>query len=132
MKWDTREPCESCPYRKDAKREFWHPDHFKQLLEDDAAAYGMGAMYGCHATRKREEPSICAGWLINQIRRDFPSNMLRVHLIRRDDANQCVLQVTDGGHELYRSIEAMIEANFPGLLVRPSDLLRVQRGKKNA
>lgn len=116
MKWDTKEPCESCPYRKDARLEFWHPDHFKKLLEDDRVEHGLGSMYACHSTGKRPEPSICAGWLLNQKRRETPNNILRLNIIKNNEAFRCFEQVTDGGHELYESIEEMVEANFPELL----------------
>ena len=81
MRWDTREPCESCPYRKDAPIKKWDRAEFEDLLAHDANELG-GAVYGCHGTKKRVEgPSVCAGWLLDQQRRDFPSIQLRLLLM---------------------------------------------------
>lgn len=115
MKWDTKQPCESCPYRRDAKLEFWHPDHFKKLLQDDRNPV-TGPIYGCHATRKREVPSVCAGWLLNQKSRREPSIQLRLALMRHDEAVKLYEEISAGGLDLYDSIEEMVEANFPELL----------------
>ena len=115
MKWDTTEPCESCPYRKDARIEYWDKGEFAQLLKNDADPI-MGAIYGCHQTRKLEEPSICGGWLLDQQNRGVPSIQLRLALIRSKEAMTCLDKISDGGHERYSSIEEMIEANFPELL----------------
>lgn len=118
MKWDTREPCENCPYRKDAKLKLWDPAEFENLLVQDNNAYG-GAIFGCHGTAKLESPSVCGGWLLDQKRRNLPSIQLRLAVISSDAAAKALEAITDGGHKLYTSIAAMCRAN--GIRIR--DLL---------
>lgn len=110
MKWDTREPCKSCPYRKDAPLAMWDIREFIQVLANDADEL-RGGVYGCHATRHRQEPSVCAGWLVDQKRRGLPSIQLRLLLLKHTDAVNCLEEVSDGGHELFASIEEMVRAN---------------------
>ena len=109
MKWDLREPCGSCPYRRDAKLGLWHPSEFENLLE--AEERPLGATFGCHGTIKHDEPSVCIGWLLDQKRRDLPSIALRIRLAESPAAVDCLKEASDGGHELYESIEEMVEAN---------------------
>jgi hypothetical protein len=117
MKWDTKQPCESCPYRRDSKLKFWCESEFESLLANDASPI-LGHMFGCHGTRKNENPSICAGWLLDQIDRGLPSIMLRMSIIHSEEAVKLLDEVTDGGYELYSSIEEMVRANYPALLRR--------------
>lgn len=115
MKWDTKEPCQSCPYRKDVRTEYWAREEYEGLLDQDADPI-TGAIFGCHQTRKLPVPSICAGWLLDQKNRGVPSIQLRLSFIRNKVAVDCYNQVSDGGHELYGSIEEMVRANYPELL----------------
>ncbi len=111
MRWDTREPCESCPYRVDSKLELWHPQEFKTLLANNANEI-MGRIYGCHGTKKSlEGPQICGGWLFDQKRRNLPAIQLRIALARNPKAVTALEEVNDGGHELYESILEMCEEN---------------------
>lgn len=109
MKYDTKEPCSSCPYRRDAKISRWHPDEFDRLKEMDEST--MGAIFGCHATAKCEDLSVCAGWLLDQRERGVPSNAMRMALFTLPEAMEGMKAVGDGGHELYGSIDEMVEAN---------------------
>lgn len=109
MKWDTREPCGNCPYRKDAPLGLWHPENLDRLAQSEREM--MGATYGCHATIKAPDPSVCAGWLLMQKEHGVPSIALRLCLMQDDEALACFEAVTDGGHELYESVQEMIEAN---------------------
>jgi len=110
MGWETREPCASCPYRKDAPLRLWHRSEFENLLRQDANEFG-GAIFGCHGTRKLPQQQICGGWLLNQKRRNIPSIQLRLSLISSKAAREALRLVSDGGHELYGSIAAMCRAN---------------------
>lgn len=111
MKWDTREPCTSCPYRKDALKKMWAKEEFENLLAADANEFG-GAMFGCHKFRNHsEEAQVCGGWLLDQKRRGCPSIRLRLVLIHKPEAVKAIGEVTDGGHKLYPSIAAMCRAN---------------------
>lgn len=113
MKWDIREPCRSCPYRKDAPLGMWHPDEFHNLRRATSDTI-MGGVFGCHKYRHRpqEERQACAGYLITQRRDGVPSIQLRMKVIQDDEALACLEAVSDGGHELYESIEEMCEANL--------------------
>lgn len=111
MRWDTREPCESCPYRVDAQPEKWHQSEFEKLLMNNANEYS-GAIYSCHSSRLVPEGStVCAGWLLDQQRRGLPSIQLRVILCTNEAAVMALEEVSDGGHELYDSIEEMCKVN---------------------
>ena len=110
LKFDTREPCAKCPYRRDAPLALWDREHFTTLVANDRNEFG-GAVYGCHATRKLPEPSVCAGWLLDQIKRGLPSIQLRLALVRAGDVGPVLDAVSDVGHELYDSIGEMVEAN---------------------
>jgi len=112
VKWDTRKPCGSCPYRKDAPLRLWHPSEFENLLENDEDTL-RGHLFACHATKKAPEQSVCAGWLLDQDRRGLPSIQLRLVLNRSAEARQALEQVSDGGHRLYGSILEMVAANYP-------------------
>ena len=110
MKFDTKEPCKSCPYRKDAKLGLWHPCEFENLARTEQEL--VGAVFGCHATGKGKTPvSVCAGWLLAQRDAGVPSIALRMQLLQNPDALQGLETVSDGGHELYASVQEMIEAN---------------------
>lgn len=109
MKFDTKEPCGSCPYRKDAKLGLWHPQEFDNLARTEADP--LGSIFACHATGKKRHMSVCAGWLIKQREADLPSIMLRLRVGRDPTAREALETVSDGGHELYADVQAMIEAN---------------------
>lgn len=109
MKFDTESPCKSCPYRCDAKLGLWHPSEFDNLAATERSE--MGAVFACHGTGKRKEPSVCAGWMLDQQRRGFPSIALRHALLRNKSAVAILDVLSDGGHELYGSVQEMIEAN---------------------
>lgn len=103
---DQREPCAKCPYRKDAPLAFWHPDHFVKLAEDDTKDFGP--VYGCH----NQNGNVCIGWALDQRRRGLPCFSLRVAMMRDDGLAKQVEEATDGGHEMFKSIKAMVSANL--------------------
>lgn len=108
MGWTTREPCASCPYRIDVPPGTWHPEEFENLKAQDANQFG--SVFGCHATRKTG-PQVCGGWLLDQRNRGAPCISLRLALMTKPEAATAYEQVTDGGFELYESIEEMCAAN---------------------
>lgn len=111
MNWTTKKPCASCPYRKDAPLGFWDKSHFDKLSADDADPLN-GAIYQCHGTRKRPEGTdVCAGWLLDQKRRNIPSIQLRLALFRSKQACDLLEAVDPGELELYGSIDEMVDAN---------------------
>ena len=109
MNFDTPSPCGSCPYRKDAPLGLWHPSEFDNLALTERDTFG--SVFACHATAKKPEHSVCAGWLLSQREAGVPSLALRMRLMRDDAAVAALKAVTDGGHELYESVQDMIDAN---------------------
>lgn len=110
MKFDTKEPCKSCPYRKDAKLGLWHPSEFENLARTEEEI--PGAVFACHATGKGKTPmSVCAGWLLKQRDNGVPSIALRLSVLQNPEAGRALETVSDGGHDLYSSVQEMIEAN---------------------
>ena len=71
-------PCQTCPYRQDAPLGSWDPQHFVDVLRHD---HPMGAMWGCHKYARKQVQSFCAGWLLDQLRRNYPSLQLRVRML---------------------------------------------------
>lgn len=111
MGFRTREPCKTCPYRKDVPVGLWHPDEYSNLAAQDQKEFG--SLFGCHATGKEKGgPHVCAGWLLDQKSRGIPNLSLRIALIRSpDEAQPCLDEVhPPAGVEMYKSIEEMIEA----------------------
>lgn len=109
MKFDTLSPCGSCPYRTDAPLGLWHPLEFDNLARTERDQFG--SVFACHSTAKKPERSVCAGWLLSQRERGIPSLSLRLMLMRDPSAAAVLESVSDGGHELYASVQEMIEAN---------------------
>lgn len=56
----TIRPCGNCPWRKDAPRGYWHPEHFRAIAREcrDDGTHTMG----CHKSTP-ERQMVCAGWL---------------------------------------------------------------------
>lgn len=112
MKLETKSPCASCPYRKDAQLKLWHRSEFENLLAQDQNEV-MGGIFACHKYRHRpaEEQNFCAGWLLDQKRRRYPSIQLRLTFSVMGVTADQLDEITDGGHELYPSVKAMCLAN---------------------
>lgn len=107
-----KSPCASCPYRTDAPRGHWSREEFRGLLASENTT--LGAVYACHGHAKVEpkERGICAGWLLDQRRRNVPSIRLRMLLATNDAAAQAMRDATPGdGVKLYPTVKAMCRAN---------------------
>lgn len=103
-----RRPCEDCPWRVDAPREHWAPDHFESIFQncqDDGDRIML-----CHKSaalpaheRKR---LICQGWL-----RVIGTRAIgvRIALIFGDVTEEEMLD--KDGPELFQTFEAMLRAN---------------------
>jgi hypothetical protein len=104
-------PCENCPYRKDAPRKLWDREEFERLLETEADQ--IVATYACHKQGglPDAERGFCAGWLLDQRARGLPSIALRMKVLTDGEAAAALEVVSDGGHALYPSVEAMCRAN---------------------
>lgn len=95
-------PCGDCPWRKDAPREHWHPDHFREIAthcRDD----GQHAM-GCHKSTP-ERPRTCAGWLGVIGYESIGARLLAMRGGPRPE------DVVLDGLEMFSGYEEMLEAN---------------------
>ena len=103
-----RRPCTSCPWRVDAKRGYWDPQHFVDIFrncQDD----GLHVML-CHkagklpVTERDEVP--CQGWI-----RVMGFDAIGIRLLAMRD-KITVEEVEDkGGPELFPTFAAMLRAN---------------------
>jgi hypothetical protein len=109
-----KSPCENCPYRKDAPLQLWAKEEFEGLLASEQLDYtsgNFGKIYGCH----KQDGHVCVGWLIKQDENNFPSIQLRMSLSK----NKVTREYLDSLHcksELYKSVDEMINANYPEIL----------------
>lgn len=101
-------PCNNCPWRKDAPRSHWDPQHFRDIYrscQDD----GLHVML-CHkATAVPEEQRgnlICRGWVRVM---GCDSIGVRLLLIKGTITHED-LDVA-GGPELFKTFDAMLKAN---------------------
>lgn len=104
-------PCENCPYRKDAPRRLWHRSEFEDLLASETSEFG--GLYACHKFKgvPEQKRGLCAGWLLDQKKRNLPSIRLRLQLLQDPQVAKAYERVNDGGHEVFPSSEAMCRAN---------------------
>ncbi|GAB3761506.1 hypothetical protein GCM10028817_38970 [Spirosoma pomorum] len=73
----------------------------------------MGKVYGCH----KNDGSVCRGFLINQRERDIPSISTRLAIIT-NDIKPGYMESLTCSVPMYASIEDMINANYPALLLQ--------------
>jgi Family of unknown function (DUF6283) len=104
----VKKPCNNCPWRRDAPREHWDPQHFRDIwtnCQDD----GMNSML-CHkATALPAEERnglVCQGWIrvmgCNAIGVRIASMTGKVSLEEIEDRE---------GLDLFDSFEDMLRAN---------------------
>jgi hypothetical protein len=100
------QPCNNCPYRKDAPLRHWAVEEFINLIATEKSQFG--AVFGCH----KNNGSVCVGWLMKQDERYFPSIALRMslskHKITRD-----YLDKLNSPSPLFDTVEEMVKANYP-------------------
>jgi hypothetical protein len=103
-----RRPCESCPWRVDAPRGYWDPQHFVDIwrnCKDD----GMHVML-CHkstALPKEERGEIpCQGWI-----RVMGFSAIGVRLLALRNAVTPEEVEDKDGPELFPTFAAMLRAN---------------------
>lgn len=111
-----RRPCENCPWRVDAPRGYWDPQHFVDIwnsCQDD----GMAVML-CHkssALPKAERGDVpCQGWIRVM---GFDAIGVRL-LVMRGRASPEEVEDT-GGPALFPTFNAMMRANKIRLPRRP-------------
>lgn len=109
MDYKRTQPCNNCPYRKDAPLRHWAKEEFVNLMEKDGEQ--MGSTFGCH----KKDDHVCVGWLIDQDKRRLPSIMLRISLSQ----NKVTTEYLDKLHckaQLFPNIKEMVKANYPELI----------------
>lgn len=105
-----RKPCDNCPWRRDAPREYWDPTHFAEIwrnCQDD----GLHVML-CHkanampkGTPENEKP-ICQGWV-----RVMGFSAIGVRIAAMN-GHVTVEEVEDTkSMKLFKTFEAMLRAN---------------------
>ena len=102
-----KKPCANCPYRKDAPLALWSVEEFERLLDTENDV--IGSVFGCH----KKDDTICTGWLVKQIERDFPSNMMRMRLITSGTPWKDLDHYLENQPEMYATVLEMALANFP-------------------
>jgi hypothetical protein len=96
-----REPCATCPWRRDAVGVF----PAKAFVHSASVAYDAAfSTFACHTSGKKQ-PTTCAGFLLRN-----SVNNVSVRIALADGAIN-LQQVTDGGVELFFSYREMAIAN---------------------
>jgi hypothetical protein len=106
--FNKTQPCQNCPYRKDAPLWLWSIEEFKKVVSSEKSEYGR--VFLCH----KKDGNACVGWLIDQDRRGLPSIALRVELSKAGITREYMDKLSSPA-PLYDDIEQMCTANFPEL-----------------
>ena len=122
-----RRPCSSCPWRVDAPRDYWDPQHFVDIwrnCQDD----GTNIML-CHkatALPKEERPEVpCQGWIRVM---SFDAIGVRL-LVMRGQVTFEEVEDKDGP-KLFQTFAAMMKANKIPLPRRSRTTPRTVRGRR--
>lgn len=105
-----KDPCASCPYRKDTPPGVWAAEEYNKLPRwDDPLA--MAGVFLCHHSTTTGQDTICRGWM--EVHRQNLS--VRVALFSADlsDSPETMLQPTKV--ELYNSGAEACEAGMRGV-----------------
>lgn len=116
MTFARRKPCPNCPFRKDAKLAYWHPEMYLMLQDiertEGDVATGMKT-FGCHQDRhgppKAVEP--CVGWLLNQRENGIPNLGLRLLLAMRPEAGKQFEECEPDG-DMYETVTELVDENL--------------------
>ncbi len=114
MDFFRKQPCNNCPYRKDAPLQHWHQEEFKKLQEENTMQFGK--VYGCH----KNDGHICVGYLMLQDQNNLPNINLRMVLLK-NNVTRVYLNNLFCKSPLFNSIEEMIQANFPEICRNPNN-----------
>lgn len=105
-----RKPCDNCPWRIDAPRDYWDPQHFHDIA-NNCRDDGMHVML-CHKAnnmpggKNHPDAPPCQGWL-----RVMGFDAIGVRLLAMR-GRVTVAEVEDrSSPELFKSFEAMLKAN---------------------
>jgi hypothetical protein len=113
-KYDRREPCGNCPFRRSAPLAYWHPSQYTMLAEIAAGEGMLGdRTFGCHKDRGKPKKEIgsCVGWLLDQRKRGIPCLTLRIELAIEPRYAEQMIEIT-GEEDCYDSIDEVVELNL--------------------
>ena len=103
-----RKPCDNCPWRRDAPRNYWDPQHFIDIW-NRCQGDGMNMML-CHKSSALPEEKrgslICQGWIRVM---GFESIGVRIASMK----GYITVEETEDleGHDLFKTFAEMLRAN---------------------
>jgi len=110
-----REPCQNCPFRREATLAHWHPTEYVKLerMERSEGVFGESTLFNCHKDRRKpaSDQQICVGWLQDQRRKGVPSLALRLKLISDEEASGQFKGMSDDVSGNYGSVRELLDAN---------------------
>lgn len=101
-----KQPCNNCPYRKDAPLRLWAVEEFEDLLESEKDM--IGKVYMCH----KKDGKACTGFVMMQDENNIPSIALRISL-SRNEVTRAFLDMLNSPSKMFKSIIQMSRANYP-------------------
>lgn len=104
------QPCNNCPYRKDAPLKLWHKSEYEKLLKTEDKQFAP--VYNCH----KNNGSICIGWLMKQFENGCPNLTLRMVIISKKVGKE-YFDSLNSPSPLYKNVKEMIRANYPRLKI---------------
>ena len=122
-----RRPCENCPWRVDAPRGHWDPQHFVDIwrnCQDDGTNIMLCHKSGALPEEKRAEVP-CQGWIRVM---SFDAIGVRI-LVMRGQATLEEVEDKDGP-ELFQTFTAMMRANKIALPKRSRATPRTARRRR--
>lgn len=113
-----REPCASCPYRRDTPPGVWAAEEYRKLPAWDQW-FGGGGVFLCHHSTVVERKTVCRGWLVvhgdNMIAR-----LTAMNGVELTEENQKMTQ-----QPLYRSGAEACRAGLRGVQKPKADAVQV-------
>jgi hypothetical protein len=108
MNYCRKQPCNNCPYRKDAPLKHWSIQEFRDLLASEKTQFGT--VYACH----KKDGHVCVGWLMNQDNRGLPSIALRISLSQNNVTREYLDNLTSPA-PMFLTVKGMCQANYKSL-----------------
>ena len=90
----ARNPCGSCPYRRDVPSGVWNADEYRKLPGFDGETFEQSpTVFACH----QQDGRLCAGWVaVNDMTRSLGLRMAVLNgMIHEEDVDTIVDYATD-------------------------------------
>ncbi len=107
--FSKKQPCQNCPYRKDAPLQLWHRSEFERLAQQEENPFG--GIYQCH----KKDGHVCVGWLIKQDENRFPNINLRLMMMQHK-VDRTYLDQLSSPVPLYNTVQEMITSNYSTIM----------------